>query len=126
MLKVAHPILGVTSSAKAEQFYCGKLGFRVKHVYRPDPKQDDPCWMVVIRDRVPIVLSSFQGDGPPGRGLQIYVDDVRELRDELERAGVPSLGEILDQDWGNLELGVTDQDGNHLCFAQDKESVSDR
>ena len=61
MLKIAHPIFGVTSSAKAEQFYCEKLGFRVKHVYRPDPKQADPCWMVVIRDRVPIVLCRFRG-----------------------------------------------------------------
>jgi len=78
MLKIAHPIFGVTSSAKAEQFYCEKLGFRVKHLYRPDPKQLDPCWTVVIRDRVPIVLSSFQGDGPPGRNLQIYVHNIVE------------------------------------------------
>jgi catechol 2,3-dioxygenase-like lactoylglutathione lyase family enzyme len=121
MLKIAHPIFGVTSSEKAEQFYCQKLGFRVKHVYRPDPNQADPCWMVVIRDRVPIVLSSFEGDGPPGRNLQIYVDNVVSLREEFERAGVPWMGEILDQTWGNLELDVTDQDGNHVCFAQDKE-----
>jgi catechol 2,3-dioxygenase-like lactoylglutathione lyase family enzyme len=33
MLKIAHPIFGVTSSEKAEQFYCQKLGFRVKHVH---------------------------------------------------------------------------------------------
>ena len=54
--------------------------------------------MVVIAS-VSIVLSSFQGDGPPGRGLQIYVDNIVELREEFERAGVPSLGEILDQTW---------------------------
>lgn len=119
MLKVAHPIFGVSSSAKAEQFYCRKLGFRVKHVYRPNPKQD-PCWMVVIRDRVPMVLTSFQGD-LPGRNLQIYVDDVASLREEFERAGVPSLGAIVDQTWGNLELDVVDQDRNHICFAQDKD-----
>ena len=121
MFRIALPILGVTSSATAEQFYCGQLGFRRKYAYRPDPAQLDPCWLGVIRDGAHIVLSSFEGDGPPGaRGIQIYVDDAAALRREFEAAGVPNIGKLWDQSWGNLEFSVKDPDGNGICFAQDK------
>jgi catechol 2,3-dioxygenase-like lactoylglutathione lyase family enzyme len=122
MFRIALPILGVTSSATAEQFYCGQLGFRRKYAYRPDPAQPDPCWLGVIRDGAHIVLSSFEGDGPPGtRGIQIYVDDAAALRGEFQAAGVPDVGRLWDQSWGNLEFNIKDPDGNKLCFAQDKD-----
>jgi catechol 2,3-dioxygenase-like lactoylglutathione lyase family enzyme len=121
MFKIALPILGISDSALAERFYCGRLGFRRAHAYRPDPGKQDPCWMVVARDGARLVLSSFQGDGPPGsRNVQIYVEDAAALRRELLEAGVAAVGELLDQTWGNLEFGVVDPDGNQICFAQDK------
>jgi catechol 2,3-dioxygenase-like lactoylglutathione lyase family enzyme len=120
MFKIALPILGVSSSATAEKFYCGQLGFQRRHAYRPDLAKPDPCWMVVGRDGARLVLSSFEGDGPPGsRNVQIYVEDAAGLRREFQAGGVP-VGELFDQTWGNLEFGVVDPDGNRLCFAQDK------
>jgi catechol 2,3-dioxygenase-like lactoylglutathione lyase family enzyme len=122
MFKIALPILGISDSAATERFYCGRLGFRLAHAYRPDPRRQDPCWMVVVRDGARLVLSSFQGDGPPGsRNVQIYVDDAAALRRELLEAGVTGVGEILDQTWGNLEFGVIDPDGNRIGFAQEKD-----
>jgi catechol 2,3-dioxygenase-like lactoylglutathione lyase family enzyme len=123
MLKIALPILGVSSAAVAEKFYCGQLGFRREYAYRPDPAKQDPCYMGVVRDGAHLVLSSFAGDGPPGsRNVQIYVEDAAALRREFVAAGVPEVGELMDQSWGNLEFGFVDPDGNRLGFAQEKDS----
>lgn len=120
MFKIALPILGISNSTNAEKFYCGQLGFRRKYVYRPDPAKLDPCWMGVVRDGAHLVLSSFDGDGPPGsRNVQIYVDDAAALRREFLEAGVRDVGELFDQTWGNREFGLVDPDGNRLGFAQD-------
>ena len=123
MFRIAIPILGVSNSLVAEKFYCEQLRFRRKYAYRPNPEKLDPCWMGVVRDGAHIVLSSFQSDGPPGsRNVQIYVDDVVALQREFKEAGVASVGEVLDQTWGNLEINLVDPDGNRLNFAQDKSS----
>lgn len=120
MFKLAVPILGVSKSEQAEAFYCGKLGFRRKFAYRPALERADPCYMGIVRDVAHLVISSFDPDGPPGtRTAQIFVDDVAALRDELIRAGV-TVSEIVDQEWGNLEMGVTDPDGNRIGFSQVK------
>ena len=123
MFKLAVPILGVSQSQQAEAFYCGKLGFRREFAYRPAPDRADPCYMGIVRDSAHMVISSFPPDGPPGtRTVQIFVEDVAALRDELIRAGVDSISEILDQEWGNLEMGVADPDGNRIGFSQVKGS----
>jgi catechol 2,3-dioxygenase-like lactoylglutathione lyase family enzyme len=123
MFKLAVPSLGVSKSQQAEAFYCGKLGFRREFAYRPAPDRADPCYMGIVRDSAHMVISSFPPDGPPGtRTVQIFVEDVAALRDELIRAGVDSVSEILDQEWGNLEMGVADLDGNRIGFSQVKGS----
>jgi catechol 2,3-dioxygenase-like lactoylglutathione lyase family enzyme len=121
VFKIAIPILGVSSSLAAEQFYVGKLGFRRAYAYRPAPEQSDPCYLGVIRDGAHIVLSSFESDGPPGaRNVQIYVDDILQVRDEFRAAGVELQGDVLDQTWGNVEINLKDPDGNRIVVAQDK------
>jgi hypothetical protein len=35
-------VLHVSSSAAAEEFYCTRLGFRVRFAYRPDETVPDP------------------------------------------------------------------------------------
>ena len=123
MFKLAVPILGVSMSEQAEAFYCGKLGFRRKFAHRVAPDRADPCYMGLVRDAAHLVISSFKPDGPPGtRTVQIFVEDVAALRAELVTAGVSAITEIVDQDWGNLEMTVTDPDGNQLCLAQTKPS----
>ena len=123
MFRLAIPILGVSNSAAAEDFYCRQLGFQRVFVYRPVANALDPCWMDVVRDGAHIVLSSFAGDGPPGsRNLQILIDDAPGVHREYEAAAVTGLGGITDQTWGNLEFGVKDPDGNSIIFAQSKGS----
>jgi catechol 2,3-dioxygenase-like lactoylglutathione lyase family enzyme len=123
MFKLAVPILGVSKSEQAEAFYCDKLGFRRKFAYRRAPDKADPCYMGIVRDAAHLVISSFEPDGPPGsRTVQIFVEDVAVLRDEFISAGVGSVSEILDQEWGNLEMVVTDPDGNRIGLSQVKRS----
>jgi hypothetical protein len=43
MLKRAIPVLHVSQSVKATQFYRDGLGFRERFVYRPDDPTPDPC-----------------------------------------------------------------------------------
>ena len=120
MFKEAIPILGVSSSEIAEEFYCGRLGFRRLYAYRPDATRLDPCYMGVGRDAVHIVVSSFEGDGPPGsRNVQIYVENAKAIYEEFRQASV-SVGEIFDQTWDNIEFSFEDPDGNSIIIAQHK------
>jgi uncharacterized glyoxalase superfamily protein PhnB len=121
MFRLAVPILGVSKSAEAKDFYCGRLGFQMEFAYRPDPERLDPCYMGIVRDGAHMVISSFPPDGPPGsRTVQIFVEDVVALREELMKAGITSLGDILDQEWGLLDMGIRDPDGNKITFSQVK------
>ena len=45
MFKFAIPVLHVSSSAAAEKFYCGKLGFKQSFACRFDDAKSDPCYM---------------------------------------------------------------------------------
>ena len=120
MFKEAVPILGVSSSVAAEEFYCGKLGFGRVYAWRPHPTKQDPCYMGVVRDSAHIVVSSFPGDGPPGtRTVQIYVEDAAAVYEEYRQVGI-AVGKLWDQSWGNIEFSFEDPDGNSLCIAQDK------
>ena len=58
MFKFAIPVLHVTSSAAAEEFYCDRLGFRQAFAYRPFGGAD-PCYMGLTRDNVAVHVSSF-------------------------------------------------------------------
>ena len=119
MFQRAVPILGVSKSAEAEAFYCGKLGFQRQFAYRPAPERLDPCYMGIGRDEAHMVISSFPPDGPPGtRTVQIFVEDVAALRAELVRVGVTSVTAVVDQEWGTLDMGVRDPDGNGITFSQ--------
>ena len=49
MLKIAIPVLHVSSSVAAEEFYSKQLGFIQDFAYRPFGKLD-PCYMGFSRD----------------------------------------------------------------------------
>ena len=120
MLRLAIPVLHVTSAARAEAFYCGRLGFERRFVYRPDPSREDPAYLGVSRDGAALHLSSFSGDGVAGAAVYLVVDDVDTLHAELAERGVEVGLEPTDQSWGNREMYVADPDGNSVRFAQER------
>jgi uncharacterized glyoxalase superfamily protein PhnB len=116
VFKCAIPVLHVSSSSVAEEFYCNRLGFHRKFAYRFDEARPDPCYFGLTRDGVTLHLSSFSGDGVSGGAVFLVVEDVDGLHAELVAKGVPIALEPTDQSWGNREMYVDDPDGNSLRF----------
>jgi catechol 2,3-dioxygenase-like lactoylglutathione lyase family enzyme len=119
LFKQAIPVLHVSSSAAAEEFYCHRLGFRRQFAYRNDETKADPCYMGLARDDAWLHVSSFSGDGIPGGVVYLLVDDVDGLHAELLRKNVGIDLEPTDQTWGNREMYVKDPDGNSIRFVHE-------
>jgi uncharacterized glyoxalase superfamily protein PhnB len=115
MFRLAIPVFHVASSAAAEEFYCGKLGFRREFTYRPGHEQD-PCYIGLIRDEARLHVSSFRDDGVAGGLVYLGVDDVDRLYEELIRKGVVVDTPPMDQTWRNREMYVRDADRNKIAF----------
>lgn len=79
MFKSAIPVLHVRRAAAAEEFYCGRLGFRRRFAYRAEDAKADPCYMGLEREGVWLHVSSFPGDGVPGGVAFLLVEDVDAL-----------------------------------------------
>ncbi|MXY45135.1 MAG: hypothetical protein F4Y50_13980 [Dehalococcoidia bacterium] len=118
MIHGVTPVLGVSDSKAAEEFYCGKLGFELQFAYRPFRDHDDPCHMGVKRDDAVMRVSSFSGDGVPKTGVIVWTDDVDSLHEEFVSKGVEIDTGPIDQVWGLREMHVRDVDDNKLTFAQ--------
>ncbi|MGA2219834.1 MAG: VOC family protein [Terracidiphilus sp.] len=118
MIKVAVPLLHVSSSASARDFYCGQLGFHYEFSHCAGESDTDPCYMGITRDGVWLNLSSFSGDGVAGGVANLFVDDVDALHAEFAAKSVPIHLEPVDQTWGTREMYVKDADGNCLRFIQ--------
>src|SRR5579864_931028 len=112
MVKVAIPLLHVSNSAKALDFYRERLGFTVEFAHRADEGKPDPCYISVSRDAVWLHLSSFSGDGVAGGVANFIVDDVDALHAEFVSRGVRISLEPVDQTWGTREMYVRDADNN--------------
>jgi uncharacterized glyoxalase superfamily protein PhnB len=116
MLKLAIPLLHVSNSAQALEFYCTKLGFKPEFSHRADNSRSDPCYMGISRDGIWVNLSSFSGDGVSGGVVNLFVDDVDTLHAEFVAQGVLIDSGPVDQTWGSREMYVKDSDGNCLRF----------
>jgi uncharacterized protein YndB with AHSA1/START domain len=116
MLKATIPLLHVSSTAAAEQFYCGKLGCRVEFNHQG--------YMGVSRDGILLHLSSLSGDGVAGNAVNVVVDDVDALQAEFAAKGVTIAVGPVDQTWGTREMYVKDADGNSIRFRANREYVT--
>lgn len=121
MIKLAIPVLHVSDSAAAEEFYCRGLGFRQEFAYRPVEGQADPCYLGLTRDGVWLHVSSFSGDGVSGGVAYLLVEDVDALHAELVAKGMRIDLEPTDQTWGAREMYLKDADGNSVRFFHPKE-----
>ncbi|MEP6768477.1 MAG: VOC family protein [Acidobacteriota bacterium] len=115
-LLAAIPVLHVGSSVAAEEFYCGRLGFRRHFAHYLDDTRPDPCYSGISRDGVWLHVSSFSGDGVSGGVVHLEVDDVDALHAELIARGVAIDSGPMDQTWGARELYVKDPDRNTIRF----------
>jgi len=121
MIKLAIPVLHISDSASAEQFYCEQLGFKKSFSYQPFG-QSGPCYFGITRNDIRIHLSSFPEDGIAGNAVVLVVENVDALHDEFASKGVKIDLEPVDQSWGNREMYVKDADNNSIRFTQWKNS----
>lgn len=117
LLRTTIPVLRVTSSERAEAFYCGRLGFTREFAYRPFGTTD-PCYLGLSRDGAALHVSSFSGDGTKGSVAVVVCDNVDALHRELVAKGVAIDTGPINQDYGTREMYVKDEDRNSLRFTQ--------
>ncbi len=118
-LLIALPLLRITSSTKAQAFYCGQLGFTLESANRGlPPHAPDPAFLCIARDGVRLHLSSHAGDGVIGGVVGLWVRDVDALHAEFVSRGVAITLPPTNQTWGNREMYVRDPDGNAIRFLQ--------
>ena len=116
-MNVAIPVLRVSNSSVAEEFYCHRLGFRLEFVHRADENKADPCYMGITRDGAWLHISSFPGDGVFGGVAYILVKDVDALHAEFLTMSIRIAVGPTDQTWGSREMYIRDADRNCIRFA---------
>ena len=121
MINCAIPILAISRSVEAEEYYCRVLGFQRTFAYRPDPERSDPCYLGVARDGVLLHLDSFKPGRAGATSAFLRVSDVDQLYAEISARGAICQLPPTDQTWGNRETHIRDPDGNVLCFASIRE-----
>ncbi len=117
MINSAIPVIAVSDSAGAEDYYCRVLGFERKFAYRPDTSRLDPCYLGVARDGVWLHLQSFKPERAGMTDAFLWVDNVDLLHHEISRRGAVTQLPPTDQTWGTREAHIRDPDGNVLVFA---------
>ncbi len=117
MITSAIPVIAVSDSVRAEDYYCRVLGFQRMFAYRPDPSKRDPCYLGVARDGVWLHLQSFKPERAGMTDAFLWVTDVDVMYAEVSARGAVIPLPPTDQTWGTRETGIRDPDGNALIFA---------
>jgi catechol 2,3-dioxygenase-like lactoylglutathione lyase family enzyme len=109
------PVLRIFDVAKAREFYCDFLGFRVVFEHRFD--ENAPLYMGIMRGDAALHLSEHHGDGCPGARVRVETSGVEDLQHELiakrYRYGRPG---VVEQEWGEKSLTAWDPFGNAITF----------
>jgi len=118
MITAAVPVIAVSNSARAEDYYCRVLGFEKKSAYPPDPARPDPRYICVARDDVALHLQSYKPERAGMTDALLWVSDVNALHAEVAARGALVQLPPTDQTWGTRETGIRDPDGNVIVLAQ--------
>ncbi|MEK7953224.1 bleomycin resistance protein [Luteolibacter soli] len=123
MIKTAIPVLSVSDSGRAVDYYCRVLGFEKMFAYPPDGAKPEPRYIGLARDGVWLHLHSYKPERAGMTDAFLWVADVDQLHDEVSARGADVQLPPTDQTWGNRELIIRDPDGNVLVFATDPKVV---
>ena len=118
MFQTAIPVIQVSGSIAAQDFYCNGLGFTLLSSWRPDETKDDPRYMTLARDGARLHVHSYQSGTVGAGAVYVFVDNVDALYEELLSSGVSVSGPPIEQTWGTREIVVRDADRNVVTFGQ--------
>lgn len=119
------PVLRAADLAASEAFYCGVLGFEKEWEYNVQDDARNPGYLCFSRNKIPVHLSTMDGECRPGTMVYFEVSNIDALREEFRQAGLATIQrEPVDEPWGLREMYVLDPDGNVLRFGELIESES--
>ena len=87
MITSAIPVIAVSDSARAEDYYCRVLGFTKMFAYPPDATKPDPRYLGLARDCVWLHLQSYKPQRAGMTDAFFWVTDVDRLYEELSARG---------------------------------------
>ena len=117
MITSAIPVIAVSDSARAEDYYCRVLGFQTMSAYPSDATKPDPRYLALARDGVWLHLQSYKPQRAGMTDAFFWVIDVDRLHVELAARGAIVQLPPTDQSWGIREMSIRDLDGNVLGLA---------
>ena len=117
MITSAIPVVAVSDSARAEDYYCRVLGFQKMSAYPRDAANPGRRYLGLVRDGVWLHLQSYKPQRARTTDAFFWVSDVDRLHEELSARGAVVQLPPTDQTWGIREMGIRDPDGNVLGFA---------
>src|SRR5438876_214837 len=97
MFKIAIPVIHISDSATAQDFYCKRLGFSLLFSFRPDETNNDPCYMTLVRDGAYLHVTSYKNGTVETSVVYLIVNAVDELYSELVAKRVPVRHPPIDQ-----------------------------
>jgi catechol 2,3-dioxygenase-like lactoylglutathione lyase family enzyme len=118
------PILRIFDVAKAKEFYCDFLGFKVD--WEHEFEAGLPKYIQVSRDGLRFHLSEHHGDGSPGIHVFVEMKGVEKLHREVSGKRYRFLRPGLqDQFYGARAMHVIDPFGNRISFTEYKSQTSE-
>lgn len=75
------PILRIFDVAKAKEFYCGFLGFKVE--WEHHFSEDSPAYIEVSRNGMTLHLSEHHGDCCPGSTVFVWMTGIDDFHKEI-------------------------------------------
>jgi hypothetical protein len=90
MITSAIPVIAVSDSVRAEDYYCRVLGFQKVSAYPPDAAKPDPRYLGLARDGVWVHLQSYKPQRAGMTDAFFWVTDVDPLYEEFSARGAAS------------------------------------
>src|SRR5262249_17485027 len=110
MITSAIPVVAVSDSTGAEDYYCRALGFTRVSACPAGARAPDPRYVGVARDGVWILLQSYKPERAGHTDAFLWVTDVDAFHAEVSARGAMILPPPTDQAWGTRETGIRDPD----------------
>lgn len=118
-LELAVPVLGVSDTVRARQYYIEKLGFEVRFEWSDEEADADgtpPQYVIIASGNAEFHLT--MAAEPTPSITYVFVKGVDEYYQALRRRDATISQDIRDFPWQMREFEVQDPDGNRLIFGE--------